>query len=404
MAEAEGDKMRYFMKVFIFAVLNIFLFAGLSYAEKVTFVKEYTYQASELDSKASCRTISLEMVKRLLLEELGTYLISETEVKDFKLTKDQVKTYSAGIVGAEIIEDKWDGKTYWLKAKVSADPIEVQKSLKKIIDDKYKAKELEESRKKAEELTKEIERLKKEFVKLEGQQQNKTIEEEYQTTMQRLAAMEWFNKGQQYRLNIQYDKAIDAFRRSISLYPNHPAAYNYTGLVYVEKGHYDKAIAKYNKAIALNPRYAKAYNNRGLAYSKKGEYMQAIIDFNKAIDKGLEIINIVILPFNSKEDSKINLSAAIDVTDDYISPNATLTDAYYNRGIVFCKLGNYQQAIKDFNKSIELEPDNAEAYHNRGVAYSMIGNYQQAIADFKIAARLGNKTAQDCLRKVGEQW
>jgi hypothetical protein len=35
--------MRYFVKVFIFAVINIFLFAGLSHA--VTFVKEYTYQA-----------------------------------------------------------------------------------------------------------------------------------------------------------------------------------------------------------------------------------------------------------------------------------------------------------------------------------------------------------------------
>ena len=113
---------------------------SLSFAGNVTFVKEYTYQASELDSKASCRTISLEMVKRLLLEELGTYLISETEVKDFKLTKEQVKTYSAGIVGAEIIEDKWDGKTYWLKAKVSADPKEVAKSIKSIGEDKQKKK------------------------------------------------------------------------------------------------------------------------------------------------------------------------------------------------------------------------------------------------------------------------
>ncbi|MCL5978184.1 MAG: hypothetical protein M1147_08730 [Nitrospirae bacterium] len=42
------------MKIFLVAVLNMFLFAGLSHAEKVTFVKEYTYQASELDSKTSC--------------------------------------------------------------------------------------------------------------------------------------------------------------------------------------------------------------------------------------------------------------------------------------------------------------------------------------------------------------
>lgn len=69
----------------VIALFIIFLSsAAPSFAEKVTFVKEYTYQASELDSKASCRTISLEMVKRLLLEELGTYLISETEVKDHR--------------------------------------------------------------------------------------------------------------------------------------------------------------------------------------------------------------------------------------------------------------------------------------------------------------------------------
>jgi hypothetical protein len=55
MAEAEGDKMRYFVKVFLACVLGIFLSAGLSHAGKVTFVKEYTYQASELDNKASCR-------------------------------------------------------------------------------------------------------------------------------------------------------------------------------------------------------------------------------------------------------------------------------------------------------------------------------------------------------------
>jgi len=165
MVEAKGDNMRYFRKIFIFAILNIFLFAGLSHAEKVTFVKEYTYQASELDSKASCRTISLEMVKRMLLEELGTYLISETEVKDFKLTKDQVTTYSAGIVLAEIVDEKWDGKTYWLKARVSADPKEAAKALKTIGEDRQKKKELEEVRKKAKDALEEIERLKNELSK-----------------------------------------------------------------------------------------------------------------------------------------------------------------------------------------------------------------------------------------------
>ena len=127
-------------------VIAFLFLTATAFAEKVTFVKEYNYNASDLDSKVSSRTIALEQVKRLLLEELGTYLITETEVKNFKLTKDQITTYSAGVVSAEVVDEKWDGKTYYLKAKVSADPAEVTKSLQNIVNDKQKSKELEEVR------------------------------------------------------------------------------------------------------------------------------------------------------------------------------------------------------------------------------------------------------------------
>ncbi|TAN43537.1 MAG: hypothetical protein EPN22_09960 [Nitrospirae bacterium] len=62
-------------------LLLFLLIAAPVFAEKVTFTKEYTYQASEFDSKSSSRILALEQVKRLILEEVGTFLNSETEVK-----------------------------------------------------------------------------------------------------------------------------------------------------------------------------------------------------------------------------------------------------------------------------------------------------------------------------------
>jgi hypothetical protein len=67
-------------------------------AEMKTFLKEYTYQASDEDSKNSSRTIALRQVQRLLLEELGSYLESETQIKGFVLTKDQITALTAGVV------------------------------------------------------------------------------------------------------------------------------------------------------------------------------------------------------------------------------------------------------------------------------------------------------------------
>ena len=44
-------------------------------------------------------------------------------------------------------------------------------------------------------------------------------------------------------------------------------------------------------------------------------------------------------------------------------------DAYNNRGVAYAKLGDYRQAISDYDRAIEINPEYAEAYYNRGIAY-----------------------------------
>jgi hypothetical protein len=80
-------------------LLTFFLTAPpIASAVDQIFVKEYTYYASELDSKVSCRANALVQVKRMLLEELGTYLESHTKVKDHQVTQDEITTLAAGII------------------------------------------------------------------------------------------------------------------------------------------------------------------------------------------------------------------------------------------------------------------------------------------------------------------
>ena len=132
-----------------------------AYSDVRTFVREYAYQASELDSKASCRTIALEQVKRLLLEELGTYIESQTEVRDFQLTKDRISTLAAGIVKVEILDEKWDGRSYFLKASLAADPDQVAAEVNRLRQDTRKSEELEKLRQETARALAEIEQMKK---------------------------------------------------------------------------------------------------------------------------------------------------------------------------------------------------------------------------------------------------
>lgn len=123
----EGKQSR--ISVWVIAIVILLRPVSIANAENKVFVKEYTYQASEQDSKITCRTNALTQVKRLLLEELGSYLESHTEVNDLQLTRDDIFTVTSGIVKTEVIEEKWDGSSYWIKANLAADPDEVLQSI-----------------------------------------------------------------------------------------------------------------------------------------------------------------------------------------------------------------------------------------------------------------------------------
>ena len=76
------------------------------------------------------------------------------------------------------------------------------------------------------------------------------------------------------------NKAIEAYSRSIELYPHNPATYNNRGVAYYIKGDYERVIIDYTKVIELKPDDAKAYYNRGKIYQEKGDIDLAIADFN----------------------------------------------------------------------------------------------------------------------------
>ena len=59
----------------------------------------------------------------------------------------------------------------------------------------------------------------------------------------------------------------------------------------------------------------------------------------------------------------------------------TLSCTYNARGIAYYSLGEYQRAVRDYSKAIELDPNDAVAYNNRSLAYRRLGQDVEADAD-----------------------
>ena len=269
----------------VFITMTLFtLIPHRASADLVTYQKEYSYQASEADSKISCRTISLEQVKSLLLEELGTYLERNTEVINYEVTRDQIIALTAGIVRAQIITEKWDGHTYFIVAKIQVDPKELEKSIASLKEEQQNIRELEESKKRTKELLLEVERLKQELKTAPDTSQKKEEQKKYVALTNELNAVDWFDKGNSMMVAGQLQDAITAFDKAIELNPQYARAYSVRGLAYAKTDEPQKGINDCNKAIELMPNNAGAYVNRGFAYYKSRYYDQAIKDVNRAIE------------------------------------------------------------------------------------------------------------------------
>jgi hypothetical protein len=90
---------------YVVSVFILFLYSALAFTAMHTFVRDYTYEASVLDTKETCRIIALDQAKRLLLEELGTYVESSTVVENYQLKRDQISTMTAGVVQTNILDE-----------------------------------------------------------------------------------------------------------------------------------------------------------------------------------------------------------------------------------------------------------------------------------------------------------
>jgi len=83
------------------------------------------------------------------------------------------------------------------------------------------------------------------------------------------------------------------------------------------------------------------------------------------------------------EESIASYSQAITTSGNKSGPNVTA--AYYNRGLAYLMINNYDEAILDFTSVITLNPGDSQAYHCRGSVWRRKQCSDKAIDDFNRA-------------------
>jgi Flp pilus assembly protein TadD len=158
------------------------------------------------------------------------------------------------------------------------------------------------------------------------------------------------------------EQALTQLREAVRLHPEDAALLDQLALALLRSGKSDEAIEQFQKALQLHPEAAQAHNNLGMALLQKGDVEQAIFEFYQALrlsgDAGVRNnLNELLARFLHEKDAVARLQqlvARIPESDQ----------AHQALGIAFQNQGKYNAAIVEYQKAIDLEPQNLAAQNS----------------------------------------
>ena len=158
---------------------------------------------------------------------------------------------------------------------------------------------------------------------------------------------------------------------------------------------YIDAINSLDSAIRYNPTHEGALFLRSTI-----KVRQAEMNLHKPTisAKGKKEISYI-----KSDEYNILIKAAIQDMTAAIMTDDTCPYLYYNRGCLYAKIKDNEQALKDFNSAIQLNNSLGEAYYNRGLLNIESGNAQQGFEDLSKAGEYGLYSAYSLIKHFRKQ-
>lgn len=178
-------------------------------------------------------------------------------------------------------------------------------------------------------------------------------------------AYAYYLKGRLYKQQGDTTNAISAYQTAVEVDATYYDAYIEVGLLFAQQKS-DLAKDYYNSAIEIRPNSIEAWYNKAMFLQETGSkeskrYQESLTCYDKILsidstfatahfNKGFVYLEYL----NDLKASEKEFTAAV-------LANPTYFMAYYNRGLVYEKMGKKDEAERDFRKALSIKPDYTDA-------------------------------------------
>jgi len=190
-------------------------------------------------------------------------------------------------------------------------------------------------------------------------------------------------------LDQEWAQALKVYTHILTLDATCVLAYVQRGLILNESGIPDKALLDFETAIELDPLCGMAYYGRGWVKHTYGDYQGELQDAIQALKCDRDNAGMYYRRIGSACHGLKDYTNAILAYNEAIRLNSNLDEGtLYNRGLCYTDMGEFQLALADFSRCLELDPDWTWAFTQRGWVYYKLGKYRQAVSDYNAALHI----------------
>ena len=195
-----------------------------------------------------------------------------------------------------------------------------------------------------------------------------------------------------------YNKAEQAFRKSINMDPESPSSYAYLSEVLLRQNRADEALQVLQQGLQVRPNW-ELYTNLGTVLFSKGNYLGAVQAFENAVSEKKGSPGIYLLWANLA-DAQRWIPAQIQASkQSYLRAIALLRPMLERSPQNFTMLSRMalyeayaeqkQQALTRVRLALSLAPHVPDVQFRAAITHELIGNRSDAMAALQQASKLG---------------
>jgi tetratricopeptide (TPR) repeat protein len=192
-----------------------------------------------------------------------------------------------------------------------------------------------------------------------------------------------------YNYSDDFKDGIAFYSSLIKSNPENANALSQRGSEYLISKNFDLALADLDNSIKADPTVSDPYFNKGLIYHFMNDHVNAeqflslALKYDTLYPESAKLHEVAYVNLSSEkltlkkyDEIKVLLKRGITKFPDNCSMHNNLGLAYY-------ATANYDSALYEYNKAIQIEPKEFSYYNNRGMAEYNLNDFTNAMIDFK---------------------